>query len=267
MKARTAKMKNNRIMRVFIALAAALTLTAVFSITAFAYTDEPQKETPTPASAPEAAPEPTPEPTPAPLTPEGNLTLVDDLTVTDEQSKQFITVITKSGNYFYIVIDRAGDRENVHFLNLVDEADLLAIIEENGGTAVTPPAPETPAQETTEEPAEPAPEPEKNNTGGLVIMLVLIAALGGGAFCYFKVLKPKQGTKGSTAVSELDDFDFEDEPDGYGATDGYGEPDAIGAGASDDYGEPEADGGDADADPAADEDFDIGEPPEMEEHE
>ena len=70
------------------------------------------------------------------FTPEGNLTLVDDFsipTISEDGTrsmKQFITVQSKNGNTFYIVIDRAGDRENVYFLNLVDENDLLALMEE-----------------------------------------------------------------------------------------------------------------------------------------
>ena len=70
-----------------------------------------------------------------PLTPDGNATLVDDF----GGNKQLITVTTKNGNYFYILIDRDDEGENtVHFLNQVDEADLLALMED-GSTEAAPP--------------------------------------------------------------------------------------------------------------------------------
>ena len=74
------------------------------------------------------------------LTPEGNLTLVDDYHTdySDGSGQQFITLVSKSGSTFYLVIDRnAKGQQNVHFMNLVDEADLLALMEEEDADAYT----------------------------------------------------------------------------------------------------------------------------------
>ena len=184
----------------------------------------------------EAAPEPTEEPATGgmepegqPLTPEGNATLVDDY----YGDKQLITVTTKAGNYFYILIDRANeDKETaVHFLNQVDEADLMALLED-GQTEEKPAActctekcqagavntacpvcavnmSECAGKAPEVEP-EPEPEPEKESgSGGALVLILLLAALGGGgAFAYIKFIKPKQGAKVS---ADPDDYEFEDE--------------------------------------------------------
>ena len=74
------------------------------------------------------------------LTPEGNLTLVDDYHTdySDGSGQQFITLVSKAGNTFYLVIDRnAKGQQTVHFMNLVDEADLLALMEEDAADAYT----------------------------------------------------------------------------------------------------------------------------------
>ena len=74
------------------------------------------------------------------LPPEGTLTLVDDYhtNYSDGSGQQFITLVSKSGNTFYLVIDRnAKGQQTVHFMNLVDEADLLALMEEEDADAYT----------------------------------------------------------------------------------------------------------------------------------
>ena len=62
------------------------------------------------------------------LTPDGNLTLIDDIGSSTKAGKQFITLESKNGNVFYMIIDRDDEgEETVHFLNQVDEADLMAL--------------------------------------------------------------------------------------------------------------------------------------------
>lgn len=74
--------------------------------------------------------------------PDGQLTLVDDFEYTgmdadgNVMSKQFITVQARDGSYFYIIIDRTGETENVHFLNQVDLADLQSAA--SNGTQTMP---------------------------------------------------------------------------------------------------------------------------------
>ncbi len=163
------------------------------------------------------------------LTPEGNMTLVDDISGEAAADKQFITVVSKSGNYFYIIIDRAKNGDNtVHFLNQVDEADLMEIMED--GTVAKPivcactekcaagsvnMACGICASNMTEcmgwEPEPTAPtepqEPVKNSGAGSGVVLLLLLAAGGAA-AYFLVVKPRQN---KNVPSNFDDFDLEDE--------------------------------------------------------
>lgn len=66
----------------------------------------------------------------APLTHDSKLELVVDKVQTSDR-KQFITVQSKNDNTFYIVITRDKNRENVYFLNLVDETDLMALMQDS----------------------------------------------------------------------------------------------------------------------------------------
>ena len=226
----------NKLKKTMTALCAALILMGGFSVPAYAQgaaTEPPAEDATNDSNVVVEEPE-----TP-PLTPKGNATLVDDF----GGNKQLITVTTKSGNYFYILIDRAAEGEQtVHFLNQVDEADLMALMED-GSTEAAPPAvcsctdkceagkvnvscpvckdnmTACSGKEAEPETEKPTEQPkEKGNTGGLVLFLVVALLGGGGAFYYFKFMKPKQNVKGDT---DLEDFDFDDydEDEGDGLSD------------------------------------------------
>lgn len=201
-------MKNKIWLRMFGILFSALMMMGGFSITAYAGGGEETDKLPeeTNMAETEAVQEP------VALTPEGNLTLVDDIDDEASGDKQFITVVTKNGNYFYIIIDRADDGENtVHFLNLVDEADLMSLIEDGELEVQTAVVTQEPDAETTSKPEEePEPEESSGGIGGILAVVLILSLCGGGAFYYFKVIKPKQSTKGG---ANLEDFDFEDEED------------------------------------------------------
>ena len=222
-------MKNKKVIRLFTAMLVVVLYMTAFSVTAFAgggdgdyYTGEPAETAPEPTEEPATGGM---EPEGQPLTPEGNATLVDDY----YGDKQLITVTTKAGNYFYILIDRANDDKEtaVHFLNQVDEADLMALMEDGqteeppavcicgekcqaGAVNTACPVCAVNMSECAGKAPEPEPEPEKESgsSGALVLILLLAVLGGGGAFACIKFIKPKQGAKVS---ADPDDYEFEDE--------------------------------------------------------
>ena len=145
------------------------------------------------------------------LTPEGNLTLVDDYhtNYSDGSGQQFITLVSKSGATFYLVIDRnAKGQQTVHFMNLVDEADLLALMEEDAADAYTAEKEaaaqaeqdrlkaEEEAKKAAEEAEKAADAPKENKVtkyaATFLGAIALIALAAGGIFYAFAKQKQKK---------------------------------------------------------------------------
>ena len=156
----------------------------------------------------------TPEPEPNPFTPDGQGTMVDN--ATDQDGKEFFTIMAADESVFYLIIDRQRETENVYFLNAVTVADLMALAEPSP-EIVPEPLPEPEPEPTTE--PEPEPEPEKSGGAGTLLLVLAVLALGGGAGWYFKIYRPKQQAAGPGG-----DFDEAEE---YGEDYGGGEYDDL----------------------------------------
>lgn len=170
-----------------------------------------------------------------------------DLLYDKYTNKQFITVETRNGEIYYLVIDydkptdEEGEQYETYFLNLVDEADLAALLDDGTEPVCTctvkcqPGAVNTSCEicrndlydcaclETvTEEPEEPEPEPEpepdpepqepeqEKKTNLILPVILLLAAAGVGAVWFFKFRKNKPDTRGPV---DLDDYDYGEDDD------------------------------------------------------
>ena len=170
---------------------------------------------------------------------EGNL-VTRDLLYDEHTNKQFITVQTSGGATFYLVIDydkpvdEDGEQYETYFLNMVDEADLLAAAEAAGAeTAVCSCAEKCAAgavhtdcpvcavnmgkcegAEPEPEPApEPETEPEKPGNAGTLLLVLAVALIGGGAGWYFKVYRPKQEKASQPEEDYGEEFEDFDDPE------------------------------------------------------
>ena len=216
-----------KIKKVMLSLMTAVMITGTFSMTAFANAKEPADEAESVAKEEQTENAEESGETGDALTPDGNMTLVDDVGSETEAGKQFITMVTKSGNYFYLIIDRDDEGEQtMHFLNQVDEADLMALMDEEQSTGLTQ-SEETantetvaPDQETVEE-TEPAGEEsvkeettkkqEEKKSGNILPAIILLAAvvIGGGVFAFMKL----KGKKEQEKEKPDPDDEYQDEDD------------------------------------------------------
>lgn len=164
--------------------------------------------------------------------PSGNATVIEDVNAA-VVDRQFLTIQSKNGNTFYLVVDKdSKGNENVYFMNLVDEYDLMAFAEdipenvqaamdaENGNEPTEPATDENgnPIETPTDENGEPVENKADEKTdssgggNGLLIIVGVLALGGGGAFYYFKVYKNKPKTpKQSDYSDEEDEDEYEEE--------------------------------------------------------
>ena len=232
--------------RVLMAALCAAFLLCGMTAPAYAYSDEPtggyEETDPAPTDEDATVEEaPAPEPTiePGEGFSEAGQFVTRDLLYDENTNKQFITVQTKGGSTFYLVIDydkpvdEEGEQYETYFLGMVDEADLLAAFEETGGELPTCSCTEKCAAgavntacpvcatnmtecagvepEPEPEPTEdPAPEPDAGFPAGTLLLALAVVVIGGGAGWYFKIYRPKQ--EQATAQAEED---YGDEPDPY----------------------------------------------------
>ena len=232
------------------ALVLSVALCAGMAAPAFAYGGEPVEEVEQPvltATPDESDAVTVTDEESGALTPEGNLTLVDDYhtNYSDGSGQQFITLVSKSGNTFYLVIDRnAKGQQTVHFMNLVDEADLLALMEEEDADAYTAEKEaaaqadqdklkaEEEAKKAAEEAAASGTEQPKENkvtkiASGFLGVVVLIALAAGGGFYFYVQQKNKKHAEKEALdpdagyTEDKGDFEIptEDEPEETGEED------------------------------------------------
>lgn len=159
-------------------------------------------------------------------------------------NKQFITIQTRNGAVFYVVIDydkpldEMEEQYQTYFLNLVDERDLEELLKEESenipivctcmnkcelgaintdcplclqdinecvGKMITPTS--SPTTIPVEE-AQQSKEKTKPSTGIYLLIVLLLLLVGGGAFAYVKLSENKKGKK---VPNSLDDYEFDED--------------------------------------------------------
>lgn len=187
----------NKVVKKLMMIVMAVTMLSGFSFaTVYANADPPAEETTTEVVA-ETSSEATTESDSSAFSTPGNAQLVDDKE--NDDTKQFLTIQTKKGNTFYMVIDRSSTSENVYMMSLVDENDLAEFLDETEDSK-TEEEQKVVIPETTTETA-PAVEKEteeettQKNTGGADIWKLCTIVLAGGLGIGAVVVYLKYGRK------------------------------------------------------------------------
>ena len=232
-------MVNKKMRKVFMVLTLCLTMILGSSMNAYAYVDESggsETEATTEAvvveeeltadteetteTESEEADEETEESAGA-FSESGNLSLLDDVETDEAKELEYMTVQTKSGAVFYLVIDRSADTENVYFLNQVDELDLMAIMDdaqkqeyESSLKEEPQEVPETPIEDepTADEPVDEEQQADlQTNNLALFGVIGVIAALVIGGYAFMKKKAKKDGADLDEDLEFYDDEEYENE--------------------------------------------------------
>lgn len=226
-------MVNKKMKKVWMILTLCLTLVFGSSINAYAYVDESAgaeatteavavEEELTVDTESETDEEPTEETEDTGAFSEaGNLSLLDDVGTDAAKELEYMTVQTKSGAVFYLVIDKSADTENVYFLNQVDELDLMAIMDdaqkqeyESSLQEEPQEVPETPIADEpiADEPVDEEPQADlQTNNLALFGVIGVIAVLVIGGYAFIKKKAKKDGADLDDDLEFYDDEEYENE--------------------------------------------------------
>ena len=238
---RRQEMKKNKIRAVLLTMAAVFFVTIGSSVTAYAnvpddaddggsveviFSDTEDTEEVSENDIPEETEDDESGEAEGILTPEGNLTLVDDIDEEHSDSLQYMTVQTRNGNYFYLIVDRSGNSDNVYFLNMVDESDLLQILSEEDQELID----QINHKEDKEE-EKPVliddmdtdePEEEIQDTGSrmkssipTLLIFLVIGGIVAGAYYFLKIKPNKNQPQYDEDMEFYDDEDYINEDEEY----------------------------------------------------
>ena len=127
-------------------------------------------------------------------------------------AREFLTFQTKSGKVFHLIINHDEPDSNVQLLTEVSEQDLLNMIEKDEEKNSVGKIKEEPEKEVVKKEEPKIEEPEKEDSKGSFLIVLLIVAGVGGAGYYFKVVKGKENNE-LAGFEEDDDYYSEAEDD------------------------------------------------------
>ena len=125
-----------------------------------------------------------------------------------------MTVTTRDGSYFYIIVDRSGKEENVYFLNQVDAIELFSILsdeeQEEYADIISTEGQDEELDiiiDDTDKPDESVDSNKEKKTSGSFGTLIAFVILGGGALGAYYFLKIKKDKEKPVIDEELEFYD------------------------------------------------------------